>query len=67
MLNVTLKALTSLENIHEVECYSVWVVAGFIFLLLICFVIFNERKRGEIKMLKQIILKQNEEIKENEK
>jgi len=61
MLNQTLKAITSFSNIHDAECYNVWFVTGFVFFLLVCFVIFNENKIKRIKELEDFILKEKRE------
>ena len=62
MLNQTLKAITSFNNLQDIECYNIWFVAGFVFFLLICLVIFNEIKSKKIKQLEKFILTQEKDI-----
>ena len=62
MLNQTLQAITSFNNIQNTECYNVWFVAGFVFFLLVCLVIFNEIKSRKIKQLEKVILIQEKEL-----
>jgi len=62
MLNQTLKAITSFNNLQDIECYNIWFVAGFVFFLLVCLVIFNEIKSRKIKQLEKVILIQEKEL-----
>ena len=58
MLNITLQPVTFIGSLQETNCYNVWFVTGFVFFLLICFVIFNENKIKRIKELEDFILKE---------
>jgi len=64
MLNQTLQAITSFNNLQDIECYNIWFVAGFVFFLLVCLVIFNEIKSRKIKELEKFILTQEKELRE---
>ena len=62
MLNITLQPITFIGSLQETECYNIWFVAGFVFFLLICLVIFNEIKSKKIKQLEKFILTQEKDI-----
>ena len=62
MLNITLQPITFIGSLQETECYSVWFVTGFVFFLLVCFIIFNENKIKRIKELEKVILEQKKDI-----
>ena len=63
MLGQTLKSITFIgDKLQSAECYNVWFVAGFVFFLLICLVIFNEIKSRKIKQLEKVILIQEKEL-----
>jgi len=64
MLNITLQPITFIGSLQETECYSVWFVTGFVFFLLVCFIIFNEIKSRKIKELEKFILTQEKELRE---
>jgi len=63
MLGQTLKSITFIgDKLQSAECYNVWFVAGFVFFLLICLVIFNEIKSRKIKELEKVVLELNKEV-----
>ncbi len=64
MLNITLQPITFIGSLQETECYNVWFIAGFVFFLLVCLVIFNEIKSRKIKELEKFILTQEKELRE---